>query len=526
MSLLESSLKGTTYLILLQAVSRVLTFTLNQLILRYTTPSIFGFATIQLELLLSTILFLCREGFRTAVQRLPVQGNNDRVQEIINISYIPVTAGLFISSVLSAAYISRAPDESRRIDYFTSTVSIYAFSTIIELLSEPGYNVALHKLRYKVRASCEGLAILSRCIVTFLVSVYGGPEIGALAFALGQLAYSIILLITYTFSLDSKPETILARRLSTGKWFDSSLLTLSLTNTARGLLKHILTEGDKFMISCFSANEEQGTYGLAANYGGLVARIVLQPVEEASRSYFSNQLPLSAKTGETENETEKEERKRTGWSVLSIIIRVYLTLSMLLLAYGPKLIRDLLPRLLSPTWARIVPVLSAYCYYIPLLALNGILEAFVSATATARELRLQGYFWIPCSLLFGLAGILFRSHGAQGLVFANCVNLSMRILWALNYVVKYFGTKYHTREMSPSAISFLTVATLCAISVRVQYNDNFVEYIVKIAALCLSTVALVGHGEYQSLDKSYRSTIMSKCKSLIGSRNPANPAKE
>src|SRR5277367_6786292 len=63
------SAKGASYLILLQLFTRLLTFTFNQLLLRHTTPQIFGFATIQLDLLSSTLLFLSREGFRIALQR-------------------------------------------------------------------------------------------------------------------------------------------------------------------------------------------------------------------------------------------------------------------------------------------------------------------------------------------------------------------------------------------------------------------------------------------------------------------------
>lgn len=523
MSLLSSSLQGTTYLILLQATSRVLTFSLNQLILRYTTPSIFGFATVQLELLLSSILFLCREGFRVAIQRLPLDGH-DKARDIINLSYIPVSTGLFTASILSWTYISQASAESQAIPYFTSTVYIYAASTIIELLSEPGYNVALHKLQYKLRAKCEGSAIFTRCVVTFVVSAYGGSGIGALAFALGQLAYSIVLLVLYQHSLRSTSVHILPGPLSSGKWFDVVLLKLSFANTAQGILKHILTEGDKIMISYFSSNKEQGTYGLAANYGGLIARIVLQPIEEASRSYFSNLLPFSvsseAATRDTPNGTkstqspvstkEEHERKETAKSILALIVRSYVILSLLLVSFGPKLTSDLLPQVLSPTWSQVTPVLSAYCYYIPLLALNGILEAFVSATASPGVMRRQGLFWLPCSLVFGVAGLLFRHRGAQGLVFANCLNLSMRIVWASVYTYNFFGG-VEARSVLPPWTSLATISS-CAACFRMigSGSNSLTTYLCTTAALGLSTVIVIGAGEYQTLPTSVRTNMQQK----------------
>jgi len=44
------------------AIQKVITFTFNNLIVRQTNPQIFGVAAVQLELLLSTMLFLSREG--------------------------------------------------------------------------------------------------------------------------------------------------------------------------------------------------------------------------------------------------------------------------------------------------------------------------------------------------------------------------------------------------------------------------------------------------------------------------------
>ncbi|CAO3596600.1 unnamed protein product [Absidia cylindrospora] len=67
--LLSSTTKGASYLILLQLISRMLTFILHQVVLRYTTAETFGIASVKLELLLSTILFISREGYRCALVR-------------------------------------------------------------------------------------------------------------------------------------------------------------------------------------------------------------------------------------------------------------------------------------------------------------------------------------------------------------------------------------------------------------------------------------------------------------------------
>ena len=61
-SLLSATLASGSSLVLLQVFSRVVTFVLNQALVRLVSPQVFGTTSIQFELLLSTILFLSREG--------------------------------------------------------------------------------------------------------------------------------------------------------------------------------------------------------------------------------------------------------------------------------------------------------------------------------------------------------------------------------------------------------------------------------------------------------------------------------
>lgn len=60
-------LKTTLSLIFLQLFSRLFSFSLNQVLLRSTTPQALGVATMGLEVVRDTTLFLVREGIRGAV---------------------------------------------------------------------------------------------------------------------------------------------------------------------------------------------------------------------------------------------------------------------------------------------------------------------------------------------------------------------------------------------------------------------------------------------------------------------------
>jgi hypothetical protein len=65
------------------------------------------------------------------------------------------------------------------------------------------------------------------------------------------------------------------------------LLQLAVHMTGSSLLKHILTEGDKIILTLASTHFNQGIYAITSNYGSLVARIVYMPIEETSKLALS-----------------------------------------------------------------------------------------------------------------------------------------------------------------------------------------------------------------------------------------------
>src|SRR5436305_12169114 len=152
-----ASANGATYLILLQLFTRLLTFTFNHLILRHTSPSTFGLATIQLDLLISTILFLSREGFRISLQRHP--GN---LQRTVNLSYIPLATGLLATCLGCAIFLSTATEQVKRIGGFRESVLLFGLSAVIELGGEMGFNVSQEMLLFRTRSLAEGLGVLGK----------------------------------------------------------------------------------------------------------------------------------------------------------------------------------------------------------------------------------------------------------------------------------------------------------------------------------------------------------------------------
>lgn len=122
----------------LQLFSRLVTFALNQALVRLASPIAYGTVSIQLELLLSTILFLSREGFRNALLRANTEANTPaRKYLTYNISLLPVYLGSFITILTSILYLQAASGETSGQPHFRLTVVLYAVAALFELMCEP-----------------------------------------------------------------------------------------------------------------------------------------------------------------------------------------------------------------------------------------------------------------------------------------------------------------------------------------------------------------------------------------------------
>jgi oligosaccharide translocation protein RFT1 len=226
---------GTSFLILIQVVSRFLTFASNQLVLRHLSPEILGVAT-HLELYYITVLYFSRECVRTAIQREPLSSaptdpanqkktkdaktgkgrpehaQNDSLssQTVINMSYIAIALGFPLSGFLAFCYQSWATEEILSTPFFQESLRIVGLSCIVELGTEPFFAVVQQRMLYKERAIVETIAAFARSIATCATSIWlarGGWHAGVLPFALGYLAYAGALICGYSWQMLAKSKT-------------------------------------------------------------------------------------------------------------------------------------------------------------------------------------------------------------------------------------------------------------------------------------------------------------------------------
>ena len=494
-AVLAKTAQGASFMILLQVVSRALTFAVNQFLLRLLTPQILGVAT-QLELFSISILYFSRESIRVAVQRQggPLQdeapnGKDDadkdkelhskRMQDVVNLSWVAIILGAVLTFVFEWLYVRRASAVVLDSAYIRPAIRLSSIATVGELLLEPSFAIAQHQMMYGVRASSELQATFARCIATCACAFWGsrqGHEFGALPFAFGQVVYVIVLNLSYfrCTSVIRKRHgiSILPRRITPGRpWIPSQLASTAGNLYGQSLFKQLLTSGDQYLVAVLAPQSSQGSYALASNYGGLLARVLFQPIEESSRSLFARLLP----SGEVKTAASQVQQAIT---YLTRVLHAYLLLSIFAVSLGPPLAWPAIHLLLGSAWSstEAPQVLASYCYYIPMLAVNGLLEAFVAAVATPTQLRVQSLWMVAFSIIFAVVGAVvlgWFDMGARGLIIANVMTMTGRILWSWNFIngeIKRRGGRLTLSDTFPNFLSLAVAIGVRAVLERFNFS--------------------------------------------------------
>jgi oligosaccharide translocation protein RFT1 len=225
-ALLTRSATGAKYLIALQVLSRAITFSLNQLLLRYISPDVLGLS-VQYEVYSISVLFFARESLRIAIQRHAdvagpdsvdkfhqnaQQGRKDKgaaaekSQALVNLAYIAVFLGTLLSYGLASAYGKSTGGELATHDmpYRRLTLVTYGLASMMELLAEPSFVVVQQKAAYKVRAAAELVGTFARCFTTCALVIVSDKyhlELGVFPFGISQWTYAMSVLFVYIWKV-------------------------------------------------------------------------------------------------------------------------------------------------------------------------------------------------------------------------------------------------------------------------------------------------------------------------------------
>lgn len=131
--------------------------------------------------------------------------------------------------------------------------------------------------------------------------------------------------------------------------------------------------------------------------------------------------------------------------MLSSLLFLQLHLALIFVAFGPPYITTLLSLLLgrsSRYFSTSAPaVLRAYCFLLPFLGLNGVIEAFVQAVATEKQLGSMRRAMVLWSAVFVAAtwvGTKAMIPSEVGMVAATGITMACRIVWGTAFIRRFF----------------------------------------------------------------------------------------
>ncbi|XP_013185969.2 protein RFT1 homolog [Amyelois transitella] len=543
-NLLMSSLENASFNIIFQILFRCITFIINAWVIRNVGHEVLGIMNVRLLLLESTILFLSREPFNRACM-----GQKDELSwtHIINQIWLSMPISCVLSLIFVYIWLNWLPLSSpEHISQYTFGCWSVALSCVLELC---GANLVLIAQLYcfiKLKVALDTLYIFIRSVIFVTIIVYN-RSLALIAFSVAQVAsIGIIVVCYYIFfywyinnkplyakgALKSKfvPDRILQQLYnnmddfqftsltdffpkylgSVNSTFNKKLNTLTISFAKQGIVKQLLTEGEKYVMSVspVMSFSEQATYDVVNNLGSLAARFIFRPIEDSSYFYFtqmvSRELPLHK---------QDQHKIQESCTVLSQICKAVGSIGLLVLVFGQSYSQTLLTLYGGEAFVASglpVQLLRSHCLAIVLLAINGITECYTFATMTSAELNKYNYWMVFFSICFLILSYgLTYIFGPVGFIVSNCINMFARIMHSIHFINhKYKDTGYKPLEgLNVGKIFLLTLfiaGCVCKVSEN-KFSKSSVILHIAIGAVCVFCVLLAwGYENRKLVIKTYK----------------------
>lgn len=454
-----------------QLFSRLLTFALNNVILRMCSPAVLGVASIKLELFIGTILSLSRDGVRTALLRYRSSRSEHEDEKLaMRMSWISMAFSLVFLSVLMTMFRWNIPHELntdlRLRSQYQHSLSLYGFSALVEICGEPFVISLLRRqaTSRRLKAELQSIVLRMLTIITsvFIIDEKNDMSLGMKAFTYGQLIRSFTLTIGLALAQTDISGSSWRQALpwSSGVW-DWPTFRQACDLSRPILYRTFLAQGDMWIIG-MSALEDQGLYSVAVNYGSLVCRILLQPLEESGLQYFARAFT-----------TKDTNTKQEALNHFAAILKFYLLLSLVVGLVAPSFTDLVVHFLLGRRWTgtKMASVLSAYCMQIPFMAFCGIFEAFINATLTADWYRCNEMTPFIATFFYGIsAKHLMRKYDTVGLIAAGMVAFGFRAVFGLVYLRSFMNAnkdlKLWKADLSLKKRTMLILISVAALCVK------------------------------------------------------------
>lgn len=432
-------------------------------------------------------------------------------------------------------------DDIYRSQYYFSCIMM-GFSCVFELTAEAPFFVAQVFCFVKLKVILDTLHIITRSIFFVCLILYD-RELAIPAFGIAQFISALTMVagiygffIVYIkrlhayrdflkrtddhdkavekfgpyyenmedFPFNSVVEMVPCVLQNNDVSFNRELQTLILSFVKQGILKQVLTEGEKYVmtVSPVLSFSQQATYDVVNNMGSLAARFVFRPIEDSCYFYYTQTIardvPLKdqpqQKVTEAANVLTQVCRTVTSIGLLGLVFGQSYAGTVLFLYGGADFVAGGLPEQL----------LRWHCVAIVLLAINGVTEGYIFATKTSQQIDAYNYYMAIFSITFlMLSYILTNLFGPVGFIFANIFNMSLRICCSVNYI----HNQYKPTSLSPLQglvpgklfpITLLVTGIVCKVS-EYRLLPRSLLYHIMVGMVCVALALLAWAKENQEL---------------------------
>lgn len=503
---------------------RLMPFLVNLLFARKLSPEQFKLPSMHFHLITIFVLALSNAGFRRSCMRFdakdyiksdsnengkPLSKSQVDAKQlrsrklahevIVNLTWLSFPLSLCFATLgCGVAVYYFGKDEGQA---YCIAMILHGVAAVIEVSIEPLKNINRHNLQFKIAALSETISSTLSSAVTCAFLLLGRTD--TIVFGYTRVVCAIINviigLVYYSMYYDGetykyrdtvkwlflsnvqllRPKTIqifdeVSKKVKKTFIFEPRLLKLSYDYGIQAAVKFFLGEGEKLIMTMVSSGYDQGVYGLVSNLGSLIVRLIFLPIELAAFTAFSISGGASA------SEDGVDKRKIEAYDTLINALKFSVMASLLFSFFGPPYSYTLIKIMYGLKWSETEApqVLSFYCYYVALLSLNGISEAFVHATASSNELKRSNTWMLVLSGISSCCSVAFiRFAGAMGLVASICVNMSLRITYSTIYIIGYKRKNLQSvdaKSLLDAFPSFYAFIVLIIVRIATQLSKIFI----------------------------------------------------
>lgn len=352
------------------------------------------------------------------------------------------------------------------------------------------------------------------------VLVFVRPSQALLAYAISQLIastyFTVIFYAYFHFVCAHKLDTSLPiahiyQMIPFFEGVDGAVGELAASFVKQTVFKQVLTEGERYVMTTFCVLDfaSQGVYEAVSNLGSLAARYIFGQVEENGYLLFGQLF------GRGDPNTRKESDVRLGAEILSNLLKLMLIVALVIATFGQAFSGTLLYIYAGDS---LLPfgrtLMRLHCMYIAFIAVNGITECFVFATMTKKQLDKHNAKMAQCSLIFLVASYVFsRIFGAVGLIFANMMNMTLRIVLSFCYINHFFAqinANIVLRSM-PNKWVIIILITSCALTLTSELliGDRIIPH-AAFGGICFLIVTIVTYKSEHELTSFIRKNVIEK----------------